>query len=170
MRDRKPRSFAFEGWQAYQAHTWDDEVRLAVSGMLDRAPVRLVASDRDAGAVAAALQNARRAGVEDDIELSQRALSAIDAPGETGVMVVNPPYGKRVGEQGALRNLYASLGKVLRSRFSGWEVVMLSASAASEKQTALSFYSVARTSNGGIPVRIVRALVDAARGESNRTG
>jgi putative N6-adenine-specific DNA methylase len=105
------------------------------------------------------LRNARRAGVEDDIEIAQRPLSAVESVGESGALVINPPYGKRVGEEKALRDLYAGLGNLMRERFAGWELTLLSGSAALDKQTRLKFTTVASSSNGGIAVRMVRAKV-----------
>ena len=40
------------------------------------------------------------------------------APGPAGLVIVNPPYGARIGDEKRLRSLYGSLGKVLTSRVS----------------------------------------------------
>jgi putative N6-adenine-specific DNA methylase len=157
---REPRSFSFEQWPSHNPAQWGKEVAIAQESILDRAPARIFASDRDAGAVEIALRNARRAGVEADIEISQRSLSAVERLGEGGVVVVNPPYGKRVGEEKALRNLYASLGKLLRGRFAGWELALLSGNAALDKHIGVKLAAVAQTTNGGIAVRIVRGAAE----------
>ena len=125
------------------------------------------ASDRDAGAIEAAQANAERAGAGADIEFSRRALSAIAPPSARGWIVTNPPYGLRVGERRALRDLYAQLGNVARRACPGWTLTLLSAHAELERQTAIPLTAVARTRNGGVPVRIVRGEVpsrDGARG------
>jgi putative N6-adenine-specific DNA methylase len=156
---RESRAFSFEGWPAHDAELWSKEVASARAEILQRTPVRTLASDRDHGAAAITLRNARRAGVEDDIEIAQRPLSAVESVGESGALVINPPYGKRVGEEKALRDLYAGLGNLMRERFAGWELTLLSGSAALDKQTRLKFTTVASSSNGGIAVRMVRAKV-----------
>ena len=76
--------------------------------------VPILGSDRDEGAIEAAASNAARAGVSEDVDLSVRPVSAIDPPPGPGWMVINPPYGVRVGERDPLRNLYAALGRTLR--------------------------------------------------------
>ena len=68
----------------------------------------------------------------------------------------------RVGERRALRDLYAQLGNVARRRCAGWTVALLSAHAELERQTALPLQTLFRTRNGGVPVRLVSAVVPGA--------
>jgi putative N6-adenine-specific DNA methylase len=74
------------------------------------------------------------------------------------LLVTNPPYGRRVGDRRELRNLYAQVGKLARTSFTGWTVGMLSADRMLEGQTGLRFEEVLRFANGGIPVRVLRAV------------
>ena len=149
------RNFAFEKWPGHDAEVWKAEVELARSEALSNAPGQIVASDRDGGAIAAAKSNAERAGVSEDIQFEVRALSSAEFPDQPGWLVTNPPYGLRVGETGALRNLYAQLGKVLRERAPGYRIAMLSADSELESQLKLDLTEVFQTSNGGIPVHLV---------------
>jgi putative N6-adenine-specific DNA methylase len=149
------RSFAFEKWPRHDADAWKAEVESAKAESLLEAPGPIVASDRDEGAITAAKSNAERAGVSRDIEFGVRALSAAEFPERAGWIVTNPPYGLRVGETGALRNLYAQLGKVLRERAPGYRLAMLSADSGLESQVKLDLTEVFQTSNGGIPVHLV---------------
>ncbi|MFN2400173.1 MAG: class I SAM-dependent RNA methyltransferase [Gemmatimonadaceae bacterium] len=153
------RRFAFMQWPNYSSSTWDGQVEEARARELPSAPSDLLASDRDAGAVEAARANAVRARVSGDIELRQTALSGIEPPTVTGYLVTNPPYGVRVGQRAALRNLYAQLGNVSRKKLVGWTITFISANADLEGQTRLPLEAVLKTRNGGIGVRVVRALV-----------
>jgi putative N6-adenine-specific DNA methylase len=115
-----------------------------------------VGSDRDEGAIRAAAANADRAGVRDDLTLAVATVSAAEFPAaERGFVVTNPPYGVRVGEADRVRNLWARLGQVLRERAPGWRVALLSPEGALERQLGLPLREVARTTNGGIPVRLM---------------
>jgi putative N6-adenine-specific DNA methylase len=129
----------------------------AAEQVLPRAAAAIIGADRDAGAVAAALANAERAGVREDLEVLQRPLAATHLPAGPGLLITNPPYGVRVSERGALRDLYATLGRVLREQGRGWRLAMLSADRALEGHTGLRFTERLRTRNGGIPVRVVEA-------------
>ena len=130
--------------------------------VLPSSPVAIVASDRDAGAVEAALANAARAGVAADIVFGRHALSAAPAPTGPGLLLTNPPYGARVGDRKELRSLYAQLGNIARARLAGWTIAFLSADRVLEAQAKLPLGEVLRFRNGGIPVRLVRTPVEDA--------
>ena len=149
------RSFAFEHWPDHDAKAWQTIIDKAKSEALPKAPGPIIASDRDFGAVNAALQNAQRAGVEGDIEISERAISAVEFPAQPGWLVSNPPYGLRLGETAPLRNLYAQIGKIIRERAHGYRLALLSADETLEAQLHLELEEVFRTTNGGIPVRLL---------------
>ena len=155
----RSRQFAFMNWVGFDDRAWEDRIAKARAEARPRASVPIVASDRDAGAIAAARSNAERAGVAADVELRQGAVSALELPAGPGAIVSNPPYGVRVGESAPLRNLYAQLGKVVRDRAHGWTLALLTADRALERQVGVGFEEVFRVSNGGIPVRLVRALI-----------
>lgn len=78
-----------------------------------------------------------------------------------GLLITNPPYGERVGEAKAIRNLYAQLGNVARMKFHGWELAMLSANTSLEAQTQVDFEERFKTTNGGIPVHLVVGPIEA---------
>ena len=150
------RSFAFQAWPSFEGSRWEALRAEAAAGVLASANVRIRGSDRDAGAIEAAASNAGRAGVTADVELSVRAVSAIEDCGEAGGLVAtNPPYGVRVGEAVRLRDLYAKLGQVLRTRCPGWRVALLSANTRLESELRLPLEERMRTRNGGIPVRLM---------------
>ena len=149
------RIFAFEKWPRHDAAAWKTDVESAKQDALPKASGLIVASDRDEGAITAAKSNAERAGVSGDIQFDVRALSSAEFPDQPGWIVTNPPYGLRVGETGALRNLYAQLGKVLRERAPGYRIAMLSADSELESQLKIDLTEVFQTSNGGIPVHLV---------------
>jgi putative N6-adenine-specific DNA methylase len=153
----KDRSFAFFDWPEFRRDAWQSLLDEARSVELPRSPVPIDGSDRDAGAIDAARSNAARAGVTEDVTFDVRPLSALDARGGTGLVVSNPPYGVRVGESGPLRDLYARLGDVLRSRRSGWRFALLSADRQLERQIRLGLEERFVTRNGGIPVHLVVA-------------
>jgi putative N6-adenine-specific DNA methylase len=150
------RRFAFELWPRHESSRWNalrDQARAAMRPAVAGA---ILASDRDAGAVDATRNNARRAGVSEDIAISNAPMSS--APlGPSGTwLVTNPPYGVRVGESAPLRDLYATLGRIARA--GDHPIVMLAADATLERQLRLPMETVLATSNGGIPVRVRRTV------------
>ncbi|HEX6747114.1 MAG TPA: class I SAM-dependent RNA methyltransferase [Longimicrobium sp.] len=156
---REPRAFAFTAWPEFHAGAWERIVAEARAAERPSSPVPIHGSDRDAGAIDAATANAERAGVADDVRFAVHPVSAIEPPPGPGLLIANPPYGVRVGESDALRSLYAALGRTARARCPGWTLALLSADRKLEGQVGLPFAEVFRTSNGGIPVRLVTTTV-----------
>jgi len=146
------RRFAFETWKSFDASVWEKMKRDAHAAAKHSAGVRIIGSDRDAGAIEAARANADRAGVSSDIDFDVRPLSAVSLPDGPGLVLSNPPYGERVGDPDRLRNLYSAIGRILPSDY---RVGLLSADRKLEGQVGVGFREVFRTSNGGIPVRFV---------------
>jgi putative N6-adenine-specific DNA methylase len=152
------RTFACLRWPRAEFAQWNAEVARARDEILDRAPGMFRASDRDEGAVRAALANAERAGVAADIDVSHRAISAVEPAGGRGWILANPPYGLRVGDR-TVRDLYAQLGNVARRIFPTWHVGLLCAYDNLLTQTRIRFEQSFSTSNGGIPVRFMTGVV-----------
>ncbi|HUF29375.1 MAG TPA: hypothetical protein VMM77_01840 [Gemmatimonadaceae bacterium] len=147
------RAFAFEHWPRHQAGRWQtlrDEARARIR---PAAPAHIAGSDRDSGAIAASRENAVRAGVAADIEFSEAPLSRAPMSGAPGWIVTNPPYGVRVGESAPLRDLYATLGRIVRD--GRHHLVMLSADANLERQLGMPLQTLVATRNGGLAVRIL---------------
>lgn len=148
------RAFAFQNWPSYESAEWDslvencrDEIRPSAGPIMG--------SDRDEGAVKSARENAERAGVSDNVVLETRAISNVDFPAGGGWILTNPPYGVRVGERRPLRNLYAQLGKTIRSRAPVYTIGLLSADTLLESALDIPLTEVFRARNGGIPVRFL---------------
>ncbi|MCC5954020.1 MAG: hypothetical protein JJU45_18140 [Acidimicrobiia bacterium] len=148
------RGFAFHHWPSFEPGTW-----ASVTGEADTrarpAAVTITGTDRDEGAVAAATANAQRAGVNDEVAFTVGAVSAWEAPTSGGVVVTNPPWGRRIGS-GDLRNLYARLGTVVRA--SGWDATVVAADARLARHSGLALRSVLETRSGGQPVEVLTTV------------
>jgi putative N6-adenine-specific DNA methylase len=147
------RRFAFEHWPGFEPALWDSVRAAGRARMRDRAPAPILGWDRDAGAVAAALSNAERAGVGVDVALAHGAISGLVVPPGPGLIATNPPSGVRLGEAGDLRDLYARFGSVLRAECGGWRAVLLTADRAHDAATGLGLAERWHSSNGGVKVR-----------------
>lgn len=146
------RNFAFENWPGYDDAAWESLVADALKRIKPTSPVKLSGSDRDKGVLESARANAERAGVLGDIEFSQRAVSAIEAPATAGLIATNPPYGVRASPKHDVRDVYAALGNVVRNKLGGWRVAMYASEERFVKQTKLDLSAELHTSNGGIRI------------------
>jgi putative N6-adenine-specific DNA methylase len=150
------RHFAFLDWPGADVARWKTLVEHTRGQIAAKSPAAIAASDRDAGAIEASRANAERAGVLGDITLAVQAVSNAEPIGSgPGLLITNPPYGERLGDSSAIRNLYAQLGNTARAKFAGWQLAMLSPGPEVESQLQLDFEERFKTSNGGIPVRLV---------------
>lgn len=108
------RQFAFQHWDDFEPGAWAS-VNGAAKGTELPENVTIEAFDRDATAVESAAANAKRAGVDDNMTIEKRLVSHLTGDDGSGLIVTNPPYGKRVGD-GDLEPLYKRFGAVVRER------------------------------------------------------
>ncbi len=151
----RSRHFAFEKLATFRADEWEKLRQPAPPH--DSVPT-FHGSDRNAGAVEAASTNASRAGVALITRFQHRAISVIKAPeGPSGLVIVNPPYGGRIGDEKRLRSLYGSMGKVLMSRFAGWRVGIATSSQSLARATRLPLLPPGPiVDHGGTKIRLYR--------------
>ena len=151
------RKFAFMNWPGYHSELW--ESLLEESRPVDQSHMpRILASDRDTGAIQAAANNAKRAGVANYIEFSCKPVSAIEPDG-IGWVVTNPPYGLRVSRNKDLRDLYAQFGNVLRAKFEGWQIAVLCSDPRLLGQIGLQLDTSQTFDNGGVTVKLGQAVI-----------
>jgi putative N6-adenine-specific DNA methylase len=151
LRAGRARHFAFELMKKQEALDLTPEVAQPT-------PHRFYGYDRDAGAIAMSQQNATRAGVAAATHFTHDALTSLTPPdAPPGLVIVNPPYGERIGDKRELFGLYGALGKVLKERFKGWRVGIVTSDAGLAKATTLKFLPTGKpVLNGGIRVRLFR--------------
>jgi putative N6-adenine-specific DNA methylase len=145
-------------WPGFDPKIWESVLAESEPRAGSEMPV-IQASDRDAGAVRMAQENAARAGVGEYIQFTCQAVSAIDPPAAPGWVVTNPPYGLRISEGKDLRNLYAQLGNVLRAKCPGWQVAILCNDLKLLGQTGLQLDTSLSVVNGGVNVKVARGQV-----------
>jgi putative N6-adenine-specific DNA methylase len=125
LKPGRERSFAFEHLVGFDAQGWENLRALAQPST---PALRFHGSDRDAGAIRMANENAERAGVADWVRFEQHTIETLEPPeGPPGLIIINPPYGTRIGNKAPLLGLYRTLGNVIRARFPGWRVGIITA-------------------------------------------
>ena len=103
-------------------------------------------------------ENAARAGVASLTRFRQQSIEELTPPeGPPGLVIVNPPYGTRIGTKGPLITLHKTLGTVLKTRFAGWRVGIITADKQLAQATGLQFEPMLPpVLHGGIRVALYR--------------
>jgi 23S rRNA (guanine2445-N2)-methyltransferase / 23S rRNA (guanine2069-N7)-methyltransferase len=150
--------FGFLGWRGHDQALWERLCEEARVRRAARPPRRcIVGSDADADAVRMSLANAESAGLAEWLHVERRPLSAVTPPrGTPGLVVMNPPYGERIGAQSSLPELYAELGVALRERFRGWHAAILTGNPAMARHLGIYANRTHRVFNGDIECRLLR--------------
>lgn len=131
----RSRGFAFEELASFDAAGFA-ALRRGGTGMPPEA--RIFGSDRDQGAVQSSTANAARAGVADWTRFSCHGAAEVRPPdGPPGLVIVNPPYGGRVGNKRLLYALYGTFGQTMKAHFKGWRVGLVTSEPGLAKATGL---------------------------------
>jgi len=154
------RRFAFESWpdeRREKARGWARLKRSRLSKNVTlAAPGGVIAAcDHDAQAVARAVENCTAAGLEGHLDIFQSPLRAVRPPTDTGLLVANPPYGKRIGRGAAASEAYAELGAALRGPFARWRAAVLVPSVAAARALALEPQQTIPLNNGGLRIQLL---------------
>ena len=153
------RRFAFELFSNFDPALWKTVQAQAQAKQLPASPAPIYASDRDARAVQTATEQFTRAGVAGDITLTQTDLFDLTPPQEPGTIVMNPPYGVRLGTQADLDVFYPKLGSWLKTRCVGWRVYLFTGDLRAPKLIGLAPTRRTPLFNGAIECRLYEFLI-----------
>ena len=151
------RAFATSRWPLFverpeleRAVVEDARARVAAP-----APLVITGSDRDPKLIESARRNAARAGVDSHVAFTCADLADARAPAPTGLVVVNPPYGRRLGDPRRIDRAYRDLGRALRARFTGWRAAVLVPARTPPTSLGLPVVERFPLVNGGLRVALV---------------
>jgi len=152
--------YGFLRWRGHDASTW--ETLLAEAQARRDAGLQSLPSirgyDHDPSAVRAALANVARAGLSGHVHIERRELADCRAepPEPAGLVVANPPYGERLGEESELPALYRALGDALKRCYSGWQGAVFTGNPDLGKVMGLRAQKLHPLWNGAIECRLLR--------------
>ncbi|MGD9841675.1 MAG: bifunctional 23S rRNA (guanine(2069)-N(7))-methyltransferase RlmK/23S rRNA (guanine(2445)-N(2))-methyltransferase RlmL [Steroidobacteraceae bacterium] len=176
LRAQSSAQWGMTRWGGHDATLWqrllDEVAARAAAGRQGR--VMLRGYDQDAFAIRAALENAERAGLNGLVHFEKRALSDLQSPlpqpeegiegklesvqekATLGLLVCNPPYGERIGDQDTLKDLYGQLGDKLRDEFTGWKAAVFTGNPPLAKQLGINAKRSHTLYNGALECRLLR--------------
>ncbi len=150
--------YGFLRWKQHDAALWAELLAEAQArreaGLAKLPPIR--GYDHEARAVRYARENVAGAGLSEYIVIARRELSAcVPEEAPRGLIVVNPPYGERIGEASELPALYAELGAQLKKNFPGWRAAVFTGNPELGKHMGLRANRYHTLFNGAIECRLL---------------
>lgn len=155
----KRRQFGFDRWVQHQPALWneirDEAQRRREQGMAGSMP-KLAGYDADQQVLDRARTNAAELGVEKLIRFERCDLASLQPESaERGLVITNPPYGERLGEQSSLRFLYAELGSFLKRYCGGWRAAVFTSNPELGKVMGVKAERIYKLFNGALPSQLL---------------
>jgi putative N6-adenine-specific DNA methylase len=114
-------NYAFMHLMGYSDEVYQTEKTLLKEQIKDVPNLQIIATDLSAQAIENAKKNALAAGVEKLIQFAVCDFQSTEVPADAkGVMMVNPEYGERLGEETALEETYARIGDFMKQKCGGY--------------------------------------------------
>ena len=148
------RHFAFEKLKNFNRRRWQELIQQSAARRKPRVPLSIYGSDISDEALKSARINLAAAGLEKMVSLKRANVLEISAPAREGIIVTNPPYGVRLGEQQELAEFYPKLGDALKKNFTGWRAYILSADMRLPKLIRLAASKRTPLFNGALECRL----------------
>lgn len=148
------RRFAFEKLYAFDAREWRALCEAGRARQTPKAPCAIYGSDIHGGALKAARANLDAAGLADAVALKQADVLDVKPPAGEGMLVMNPPYGVRLGEEDHLAAFYPRLGDSLKRNFAGWRAYIFTADLRLPKLIGLAASRRTPLFNGALECRL----------------
>jgi 23S rRNA (guanine2445-N2)-methyltransferase / 23S rRNA (guanine2069-N7)-methyltransferase len=161
--------YGFLGWKQNQPEIWQgllDEATERQRAGLERKLAPILGYDSDSRAIKAAWQHAQRAGLDKIVHFERRTLRELTAPAglKTGLLVANPPYGERLGDEAELPPLYNLLGEKMARYCRDWKGAVITSNPQLGRAIGLRAEKINTLYNGALKCQLLQFNLD----ESNR--
>jgi len=172
LREKLGINFGFIRWKQFDGSVWRAIVADAEekkSEGIKRLPV-ICGSDNDEKLVGIARQNIQRAELPATIKvfLQDATDNLLPPVAEKGLLITNPPYGKRIGQVQLLRTLYHRFGKQLKAGFNGWTAVIITTEQELARSIGMRAFHKNTLFNGALKSVLYQYHIDSAPTFANR--
>ena len=148
------RTFGFQKLTSFDESLWKKIETEAITKMKAMEFLDIYGSDIDLRAVRVARHNLKVAGLEEVAKVIQSDFVKLEAPSSEGILVTNPPYGQRIGEDEDLKEVYPVWAKHMKESFGGWDTYFLTADLEMPKDMRLKPTKKTPLFNGALECRL----------------
>lgn len=161
--------FGFNGWKQHRGELWNSIVEEARASekSLDSIP-SITGCDISSATITRARKNVAASGFASSIHLYvMDSLQQLpELPAGRGLLVSNPPYGKRLGDTRELKSLYYRIGSMLKHQFPGWTAAIFTAEESLARTIGLRAHHKNTLYNGSLKCTLYQyRLRDAVSGK-----
>ena len=152
--------YLFENWLDFRKDIYLNEKNKAKNKIINYEKLpKIIGCEINKKVFEQANVNISLAGLENYIELINNDFLALQLSCTPGLIICNPPYGKKLGDENELICLYEKMGIFLKNNFSGWEFWLLSGNPKLTKYLKMKSSLKIPVSNGGIDCRWIKYLI-----------
>jgi putative N6-adenine-specific DNA methylase len=150
-------NFGFRNWPDFDQKLYEQVKAEALAKRLPESDLEIIGSDLDRDYIDAARANITQAQLEDEIRVRVLDIREAKGVGEAGVVIINPPYGERLGtEDLSINELYKSIGDTLKTNFPGYDAFVFTGNLEAAKHIGLRTSRRIPLYNGPIDCRLLK--------------
>ena len=152
--------YLFENWLDFNKNIYLEEKNKAQRKVITFEKLsKIIGCEINKDVFDQAKVNIKKAGLNNYIELQNDDFKNIQFKSSEGLVLCNPPYGKKLGDENELITLYEDMGEFLKRNFSGWEFWLLSGNPKLTRYLKMKSSLKIPVSNGGIDCRWIKYLI-----------
>ncbi|WNJ16699.1 THUMP domain-containing protein [Pontibacter sp. G13] len=146
--------FAFERWRNFNAEIWK-MIRTQAFRQMNEVDPPLIGGDISQRTLGIAEKNVEYAKLGREVELHHSPFQELEVPEGPGLVVINPPYGERMGTEEEIAQLYAEMGKTLKERYKGYDAWIITSNPHLLKRMDLWYEQSIPLRNGSLDCQFV---------------
>jgi len=155
------KNYLFENWIDFNPDIFTSEkLKLTTNNLTNLKISKVIGCEINIDIFEQAQQNISLAGLDNFIEMFNIDFANLIINEEPGIILCNPPYGRRIGDEQELINLYSQLGEFLKQNCSGWTFWLLSGNSKLTKFLKMKASLKIPINNGGIDCRWIKYLIN----------
>ena len=152
-------TFGFTHWLQHDQELWDSvltDAKQRQAAGLEAFNNDIRGYDGNSRVLEVTVANIENAGLDEHIRIAHKPLDQFGkATADTGLLITNPPYGARMGEEEQLVPLYQKLGTVLQKNFTEWRAAVYTGNLDLARELDLSPSKQYSLFNGSIPCKLL---------------
>ena len=157
----KRERWGFTSWLGHVPALWrkvHDEAKARAEAGLARPPLWIRGYEADPRLIQPGRNNVERAGLSDWVKIYQGEVGTFEPrpdQNQKGLVISNPPYGERLGDEASLLYLYQNLGERLRQACLGWEAAVFTGAPDLGKRMGIRSHKQYAFWNGALPCKLL---------------